>query len=250
MSVDKVYFIKIPITVWLVSTFNPWKEVVDDKLKFTNTHHRQLFVLYKTHRRISEVPHSYLEVSTAVTAPQSCSSCYVCSASINNLSSHVNLIARSFTVTFFNWHWHWYIRISRHKAARPKVMNTFTQLPICHYANRRIYQCKYAATHTHTHAHTHWHTHNRLTALFPGLPGWAGARRNLLDFMVQGKITEADTPTIRLGATSSGLISDPPPSYPNFYAGCPSCRNSPPIIFILAWDRHQICWLACPVAWL
>jgi len=33
-------------------------------------------------------------------------------------------------------------------------------------------------------------------------------------FMVQGKITEADTPTIRLGATPSGLISDPPPSSP------------------------------------
>jgi len=30
--------------------------------------------------------------------------------------------------------------------------------------------------------------------------------------MVQGKITEADTPTIRLGATPPGLISDPPPS--------------------------------------
>ena len=30
--------------------------------------------------------------------------------------------------------------------------------------------------------------HNRFTALFPGPPGWAGARRELLDFMVQGKI--------------------------------------------------------------
>jgi len=29
--------------------------------------------------------------------------------------------------------------------------------------------------------------------------------------MVQGEISEADTPTIRLGATPSGLISDPPP---------------------------------------
>ena len=30
--------------------------------------------------------------------------------------------------------------------------------------------------------------HNRFTALFPGPPGWAGARTELLDFMVQGKI--------------------------------------------------------------
>jgi len=32
------------------------------------------------------------------------------------------------------------------------------------------------------------HTHIRFTALFPGPPRWAGARRELLDFMVQGKI--------------------------------------------------------------
>jgi len=30
--------------------------------------------------------------------------------------------------------------------------------------------------------------HNRFMAPFPGPPGWAGARRKLLDFMVQGKI--------------------------------------------------------------
>jgi len=33
---------------------------------------------------------------------------------------------------------------------------------------------------------------------------------------MQGKIAEADTPTIRLGATPSRLISDPPPSSPIF----------------------------------
>jgi len=32
------------------------------------------------------------------------------------------------------------------------------------------------------------HDHIRFTALFLGPPGWAGARRELLDFMVQGKI--------------------------------------------------------------
>jgi len=34
--------------------------------------------------------------------------------------------------------------------------------------------------------------------------------------MAQGKITEADTPTIRLGATPSGLTSVPTPSAPIF----------------------------------
>ena len=37
-----------------------------------------------------------------------------------------------------------------------------------------------------------------------------------LGFLVQGKITEADTPTVRLGATPSELISDPPPPSPIF----------------------------------
>jgi len=64
---------------------------------------------------------------------------------------------------------------------------------------------------------THIHTNNGFMALFLGLPRWAGAGRNLLlDFMVQGKISEADTPTIRLGTTPSGLISDPPHSSPIF----------------------------------
>jgi len=34
----------------------------------------------------------------------------------------------------------------------------------------------------------HTHRHNHFTALFPGPPAWAGARRELLDFMVQGEI--------------------------------------------------------------
>jgi len=34
--------------------------------------------------------------------------------------------------------------------------------------------------------------------------------------MVQGKITEANTPTVRLGATPSKLVSDPLPSPPIF----------------------------------
>ena len=37
---------------------------------------------------------------------------------------------------------------------------------------------------------THTHTQNRLMALFPGPPRWAGARRELLDFMVLGKINK------------------------------------------------------------
>jgi len=77
------------------------------------------------------------------------------------------------------------------------------------------------------------HTHNHFTALFPGLPGWVGGRRSLLlEFVMQGKITEADTPTIRLGATPSGLITEPPPSSPHFYTGYPSCCNPPTLSWL------------------
>jgi len=38
----------------------------------------------------------------------------------------------------------------------------------------------------------------------------------LLDFIVQGEISEAETPTIWMGATPSRLISNPPPSSPIF----------------------------------
>jgi len=53
---------------------------------------------------------------------------------------------------------------------------------------------------------TYSHTNNHFTALFPGPPRWAIARREPLDFMVQGKI-DRGRHTIRLGATPSGLIS-------------------------------------------
>jgi len=66
------------------------------------------------------------------------------------------------------------------------------------------------------------HTHR----LFLGLPRRARTRRNLLDFMVQGEIAKADSPTIRLVATPTGLISDhlqqPPIFTPDTFPPQPS----------------------------
>jgi len=56
--------------------------------------------------------------------------------------------------------------------------------------------------------------------------------------MVQGKITEADTPTIWMGAITSILISDPPPSFPHFYFGCPSCPNPPTLSWLGTGNRY------------
>jgi len=99
-------------------------------------------------------------------------------------------------------------------------------------------------------------THSRFTALCPGLPMWAGTKRDihphtpetccssLSSFWILwgvGKIIEASAWTIRLDAT-----------HPDHQ--CPHLHH-PPILrhmpllpqtsqFILAWDRHQICWIA------
>ena len=57
---------------------------------------------------------------------------------------------------------------------------------------------------------------------------------HLLDFVVQGKITEADAPTIRLDATPSGLLVSPPLSSPHFYAEYHFCRNPPNLSWLRA----------------
>ena len=63
-------------------------------------------------------------------------------------------------------------------------------------------------------------------AFFPGPPRWAGARRELMDFMVQGKINRGrhTAPTIWLGTTPSGLTSAHLHHPPFLQAGCPSCH--------------------------
>jgi len=69
------------------------------------------------------------------------------------------------------------------------------------------------------------HHHNRFTALLPGPPGWAGARTELLDFMVQGKINRSRHTDHPAGHHSIQTNQCPPPSSPHFLqAGCPSCR--------------------------
>jgi len=87
-------------------------------------------------------------------------------------------------------------------------------------------------------------THTQpLYGTFSGLPGWASATRKLLlDFMVQGEISEADTSTIRLGATPVGLISNLPPSYPHFYARCLSSCKPPNLSWL---GRQAPNMLAC-----
>jgi len=62
----------------------------------------------------------------------------------------------------------------------------------------------------------HTHTHNRFTVLFPGPPRWAGARRELLDFMVQGEIyrgRQTDHPAGRHSIQTNQCLPPPSPPY-------------------------------------
>jgi len=49
--------------------------------------------------------------------------------------------------------------------------------------------------------------HNRFTALFRDQPGEPVPEKNFWTLWCKGRLTEADTLTIRLGATPSGLTS-------------------------------------------
>jgi len=63
------------------------------------------------------------------------------------------------------------------------------------------------------------HQHNRFTALFPGPPGWAGARRELLDFMVQGEINRGRHTHHPAGRHSIRTNQCPPQPSPIFFTG-------------------------------
>ena len=67
--------------------------------------------------------------------------------------------------------------------------------------------------------------HNRFMALFPGPPRWAGARRELLDFVVQGKINRGrhtDHPAGRHSIRTNQCSPLPSPIF--LQAGFPSCH--------------------------
>ena len=56
-------------------------------------------------------------------------------------------------------------------------------------------------------------------ALVPGPPGWAGARRELLDFMVQGETNRGRHTDHPAGRHSMRTKQCPPPPFPTFFTG-------------------------------
>jgi len=66
--------------------------------------------------------------------------------------------------------------------------------------------------------------HNRCTAFFWDHPGEQVPEENFQTLWCKGRLTEADTQTIRMGATPSDY---PVPTSTIFLqAGCPSCRST------------------------
>jgi len=87
--------------------------------------------------------------------------------------------------------------------AKPQNLSVSVEFP---YLHRILQKCLFVITTT-----PH---HNHFTTLFPGPPEWAGARIELLDFMVQGKTNrgrQTDHPTGRhsTGPTSAHLHHPP-----------------------------------------
>jgi len=72
--------------------------------------------------------------------------------------------------------------------------------------------------------------------------GWVSPPPVFWIFMEQGKIMEAEVPTVRVGATPTGLTATPTATTPQGFlqAGCPSCRptNSVKALNTIQYNNH------------
>ena len=66
-------------------------------------------------------------------------------------------------------------------------------------------------------------------------------------FWCKMKITQVDTSTVQMDCHPFQTNWCPISAIPSFLCQMPFLAQ--PSQFILAWDRHHICWLAYPVAW-
>ena len=84
-----------------------------------------------------------------------------------------------------------------------------------------------SVNHTHARTHTHTHTHTCLTALYPGLPGWAGTRKENPIWILLKQETVSGSGirwAICKSASRSRQITTPAPHHSVFLQdGCPSC---------------------------
>ena len=104
--------------------------------------------------------------------------------------------------------------------------------------------------------HPSFYHHTTVLRPFLGPPGWAGARKELLDFMVQGKIYRGRRTDSPDGHHSIRTKQCPPPPSPIFLqAGCPSCHPTNSVKALKAtstfglgrrrYSSPQRCYLHC-----
>jgi len=82
--------------------------------------------------------------------------------------------------------------------------------------------------------------HNRFTALFAWPPGWAGARRELPDFTVQGKINRGSHTDHPAGRHSSRTNQCLPPPSPHFSFSCTVFSDNSIQQNIILWLPYEI----------
>ena len=91
---------------------------------------------------------------------------------------------------------------------------TVLRIPLEPCKNHQFSLSESAAMRTNYYYYYH---HNRFTAIFPRPPRWAGAIRELLDFMVQGKINRGRHTDHPDGRHSIWTKQCPPPPSLSFY---------------------------------
>ena len=169
-------------------------------------------------------------------------------------AAHVHTIATCFAVVSILYHLLYYqldhmqiictsLQTDNHTSTSPltsSLQNSY---------NPRDSSPQYISWHKHTPTDKiHHHHQNSFTALFPGPPGWASARRKiLLDFTVQGKITRGRHTNNPGGHHSIRTNQWPSSINPPFLCRMPFLWQ--PSQFILAWERHRN-MLDCIVPWL
>jgi len=84
----------------------------------------------------------------------------------------------------------------------------------------------------------HHHHHNRFTALFRDHLGEPVPDENFWTLWCKGRLTEADTLTIRLGATPSGLTSVHL-HHPPFFTGQMPCLKSKKVKVKASHTQHR-----------
>jgi len=90
-----------------------------------------------------------------------------------------------------------------------------------------------------------FYSHTRLTALFPGLPGWVGTRKVKLIWILLKQETVSGNGISRAickSASRSRQITTPAPHHSVFLqAGCPSCRPTNSVKALRAIDYIFYC---------